>query len=63
MKRLTKSSENRYICGVCSGLAKYFGIDATIFRLIFVVLTLFGGSGILLYLLAVLIMPNDDSTK
>lgn len=44
--------------GVCGGLAEYFGIEVTIVRLIWVVATLFFGSGILLYILAAIIMPK-----
>ena len=61
MKRLVKSKTDRYICGVCGGLAAYFNIDATIIRLVFAALTVVGGSGILLYLAAAFIMPNAAS--
>ena len=56
-KKLYKSKDNRWICGVCGGLAEYVGTDATIIRLIMV---LFGctGTGILAYLIAAIIIPN-----
>lgn len=44
--------------GVCGGLAEYFGVDSTLVRLIAVVLALLGGSGLLLYLVAWIIMPK-----
>ena len=44
-KRLTKSKTDRKLFGVCGGLGEYFGIDPTLVRLAFVVLTLFKGSG------------------
>ena len=47
-KKLYKSSLDRKICGVCGGFAEFFGIDATILRLLVVLFTLAGGSGVLL---------------
>ena len=44
--------------GVCAGIAEYFNIDPTIVRLILVVFCLAGGSGILFYIIAALVMPN-----
>ena len=63
MKKLCKSNSNRYICGVCGGIAEYFGIDATIVRLVFAFLSIFGGSGVLLYLAAVMIMPKEEEDE
>ena len=57
-KKLTKSQTNRMLCGVCAGVAEYFGIDATIIRLLWVILTFFGGSGILAYIIAAIILPE-----
>ncbi len=48
------------LCGVCAGIAEYLNIDPTIVRLIWAVLTLLGGSGILLYIIAAVIMPKAD---
>lgn len=53
---LKLATENKMIAGVCGGLAAYFGIDATIIRVILVCCVIFGGIGILLYLIAWLIM-------
>lgn len=61
-RRLTLSATDRKIAGVCSGLARYFGTDATLVRLVFVVLIMLGGSGVLIYLLAWMIMPAPSST-
>ncbi len=58
-KRLYRSREGRLVAGVCAGLGVYFGIDATIVRLIFAAFTIFFGMGILLYLLAWLIIPEE----
>lgn len=58
-KRLVRVEDGRMIAGVCSGLAAYLGIDATVIRLIFVLLAVFGGGGLLIYLILWLIMPQD----
>jgi len=56
-KRLVRP-QNRVLFGVCSGLAAYFGIDPTIVRIVWVFLTFAGGSGIVLYIVLILLMPN-----
>ncbi|MBP3261401.1 PspC domain-containing protein [Pseudobutyrivibrio sp.] len=56
-KKLYKSS-NKKICGVCAGIAEYFDIDPTIVRLIWAAVTLAGGSGILIYIIAALVMDD-----
>ncbi len=58
-KRLYKS-RNKKLCGVCGGIAEYFNIDPTIVRLIWIAFTLAGGSGILVYIIAALIMEEED---
>ncbi len=54
-----RRSDNRMIAGVCAGVAEYFGIDATLVRVLTAVTILFGGTGILLYVAAWLIMPDS----
>ena len=56
-KKLYRSNDGRMIAGVCAGLGEYFNLDPTVFRLAFALLACMGGSGILAYLLASLIMP------
>ena len=58
-KKLYKSAADKKICGVCGGLGEYFGIDSTIVRLAWVVFSLCGGAGLLAYIIAALVMPND----
>ncbi len=58
-RRLCKSSVDRKIDGVCGGFAEYFGIDSTWVRLFWVIFTLAGGSGIIAYIVCMLIMPNN----
>ena len=60
-KRLTKSLGDKKIAGVCSGVAKYFGIDPTVVRIAWVLLVLLLGVGIFLYLVCWLLMPDDSS--
>jgi phage shock protein PspC (stress-responsive transcriptional regulator) len=57
--RLTRSTDDKVVGGLAGGLGRYFGIDPVVFRIAFVVLTLAGGSGILLYLVGWLMVPDD----
>ncbi len=58
-KKVYKDKKNAMLSGVCAGFAKYFNMDATLIRLLWAVLTVFGGSGIILYILCVLIIPDE----
>ncbi|MGI6443387.1 MAG: PspC domain-containing protein [Candidatus Dojkabacteria bacterium] len=58
MKKLYRSKKERYISGVCGGIAEYFDIDPIIPRLIFVLLLLGEGSGLLIYLILWLVLPE-----
>lgn len=60
-KELYRSDENKMLAGVCGGIAEYFGVDPTLIRLAWVVFSLLGGSGLLAYILAAIIIPRDDS--
>jgi phage shock protein C len=57
--RLYRSQTDRMVAGVCGGLAKYFNVDPTVIRLVFVVLALAGGPGLLLYLILWIITPIE----
>ena len=57
-KKLYKSSVNRMLCGVCGRIAEYFNIDPTLVRLVWVIITLMGGAGILAYIIAAIIIPD-----
>jgi phage shock protein C len=61
MKKLTRSSRDRVIAGVCGGLGEYFGIDPVLFRILFVVATLAGGSGVLIYFVLSLAIPDANA--
>jgi len=58
-KRLHKSQYDRKIAGVCGGIAEYLGVDPTAVRIAWVLAALFLGSGILAYIIAALIMPEQ----
>jgi phage shock protein C len=60
-KKLYRSADDRWLAGVCGGLAKYFNIDPTLVRVIFVVLALFGLGGVILYLLLWVLIPNEPT--
>lgn len=55
--RLTRSTTDTYIGGVCGGIAQAYNLDPTLVRALFVIATLLGFSGILLYFLLWVIMP------
>ena len=58
-KRLYRSRDNRMIGGVAGGLGEYLGIDPTIVRLLFILLTFGVGSGVLAYLIMMLVVPEE----
>jgi phage shock protein PspC (stress-responsive transcriptional regulator) len=60
-RRLTRSSDDRVVAGVCGGLARYTGIDPVVFRVVVAVAAVLGGSGVLAYLVAWLVIPKDDA--
>lgn len=62
-RRLARSPRDRVIAGVAGGLGEYFGVDAVLFRIAFVALTVAGGSGLALYLLAWLVLPETDDNE
>lgn len=59
-KKLFRSTTNRMVCGVCAGIGEYFNIDPTLIRLLWVILT-FGsvGSGLLVYIIAAVVIPEN----
>ncbi|NCB41934.1 MAG: PspC domain-containing protein [Clostridia bacterium] len=62
-KRLYKSQNDRALFGVCGGIAEYFEVDSLIVRLLFVLFTIMYGVGIMFYLIAALIMPNEFAAQ
>lgn len=57
-KRLYKSNVDKKICGVCGGIGEYFDIDPTLVRLGWIVFCALGGSGIIAYIIAAIIIPQ-----
>ena len=62
-KRLYKSEKDRKISGVCGGIAEYFNIDSTIIRLAWVIFCCLGGSGVLAYIIAAIVMPTESKVN
>ena len=62
-KKLYRSRANRMICGVCGGLGTFLGVDATVVRVLYAVISLLAGAGFLglvLYFILAVIIPEDD---
>ncbi len=62
-KKLYKSSTNKIVDGVCGGLGEYFNVDPVIVRIVFVILIFWGGVGIVLYIIGMLIIPESPEAK
>jgi phage shock protein C len=62
-KKLYRSRNDRMIAGVCGGLAEYFGIDATLIRLVFVAAAILGGHGVLAYLVCLILIQLEPEDK
>ncbi len=56
--RPAKGSPERKIAGVCAGFAAYFDLDVTIVRVVWLIIALFGGGGVLAYIIAWIVMPE-----
>lgn len=62
-KKLQRDTKNKVIGGVCAGLANYFGMDASLLRLLLALMILFAGTGFWLYIILWIIMPAGDPTQ
>ncbi len=60
-KRLVRKRNDKIIFGVAAGLADYLNVDPVLIRLIFVIMTLAGGPGVLIYIIMAILMPLEDS--
>ena len=60
-KRLYKSRENAMIAGVCGGIAEYFDLDPTLIRLGWIIFCAMGGSGIIAYIIAAIVIPYGQN--
>jgi phage shock protein C len=62
VKRLYRSLDERMLAGVCGGLAEYFNMDPTLIRVLFVILSLAGGPGIVAYIILAIIVPEEPTS-
>jgi phage shock protein C len=63
-KQLMRSRDGRMVAGVCAGIGQFFGIDANIIRVLFAALTIFtGGAGVLVYLAAWVVIPEEGEKE
>lgn len=58
-RKLYKSADDKVLAGVCGGIGEYFGVDPVIIRLLVVVFTLMGGAGLIAYIIAAIIIPDN----
>ncbi len=61
-QRLVRSTRDRRIAGVCGGIAAYFDLDSTLLRVLWVCAVLFGGFGVLLYIILWIALPEGEPT-
>ncbi len=62
-KRLVRPREGRKIAGVCLGLAEYFDLDVSLIRLVWVLAVIFGGTGLLAYIVGWIVMPDEPESQ
>lgn len=63
MRQLTRSRDQRMLGGVCGGMAEYLVVDPTVVRLGWALISLFWGAGIVLYVAALIIVPEEPSSE
>ena len=62
-KKLYLSNVDKKICGVCGGIAEYFDLDPSLVRLGWIVFCALGGSGVLAYIIAAIVIPTKSSVE
>lgn len=62
-KRLFRSTQDRMFAGVCGGIAEYLDVDPTLVRLVFVALAFMGGPGPIIYIVLMLIVPENPGIQ
>ena len=62
-KKLYRVTEGKKIAGVCGGIAEYFKMNANVIRLLWVLFTIFAGSGLLAYIICALVIPLKPTTN
>ncbi|MBR2832734.1 MAG: PspC domain-containing protein [Oscillospiraceae bacterium] len=58
-KKLYKVRQGRVLAGVCGGIGQYFGVDPTLIRLAWVLVSCLGGAGLLAYIIAAIVIPEE----
>lgn len=61
-KRLFRSRTDRWLSGVCGGLGKYFNVDPTLVRVLFAVALIFAGTSLLVYIILIVVMPEEPES-
>lgn len=59
-KTMYKDRDNKMLAGVCTGISEYFNMDVSLVRIIFVLLGLFTGVGVILYIILAIILPEKE---
>ncbi|HVP41965.1 MAG TPA: PspC domain-containing protein [Terriglobales bacterium] len=62
-KRLVRPREGRKIAGVCLSLAEYFDLDVSLIRLLWVLAVIFGGTGLLAYIVGWIVIPDEPQPE
>lgn len=62
-KKLFRSRKDKMLAGVCGGLGEFFGVDSNIIRVLFVLSALFGGAGIIIYIIIWLLVKENGKAK
>ena len=62
-KRLYRVEQGKMLCGVCGGIAEYFDLDPSLVRLGWIVFCALGGSGVLAYIIAAIVIPTKSSVE
>jgi phage shock protein C len=63
MKKLYRSTNDKKLSGVCGGIAEYFGVDPTVIRVGWALISMFGGAGIPAYIICALIIPEKPTNE
>ncbi len=62
-KKLMRSRKDHKIAGVCAGFAEYLGLDSTLVRIVWLMMAVFAGSGVLAYIIAWIVMPEEPLSQ
>ena len=60
-KKLVRKADGSMVAGIAAGLGEYFGLDVTLLRVLFVVFTIFGGAGLIIYIVMWILVPKEGT--